>query len=299
MARGPLSVVVPTRDRPGMLAACLAALNAELQPQDELLVADSASTGAAEVAQVVAEAGARLVRCEVKGAALARNAGWRAAVHEDVVFVDDDMRVLPGWADALAAPDATFVVGRTVAPSSYDGDPATVTYGRPAEVVDRDTVGSTAASNNLLVRRSALVSSGGFDERLGPGTWFEAGEDLELLDRLLAVGATGRFAHDAVAVHEQWRHGAARQRLQLAYGKGMGARTAAAFRRSPRDGWRLLPEMLRLKGLRTAGRRLAGPAVPAQASDAPPDVSGWVGPVLWRLGALLGFAAGLVRLRPR
>jgi GT2 family glycosyltransferase len=297
MARPPLSVVVPTRDRPEMLATCLAALVADLGPHDEVVVADSASLRAGEIAQVAAAAGARLVRCEVKGAARARNAGWQAALHPEVAFIDDDVTVLPGWADALAGhtgAGTAFAAGRTVAPAGYSGEAASVTQARPPEVVA--TAGPFLASNNLLVRREVLVSVGGFDERLGPGTWFEAGEDLELLDRVLATGATGRYCHDAVAVHEQWRDTAQRRRLQWSYGKGMGARCAAAARRRPGDGWRLLPDVLRLKGLRT----LIGRARPAGAElpDGSADVSGWAGPVLWRVGALVGLTVGLVRLSP-
>ena len=293
-----LSVVVPTRDRPERLATCLAALTDVLGPDDELVVADSASADPAAVAAVVAQYGGRLVRCEQKGASRARNAGWRAARAEEVAFVDDDVVVRAGWADALVGRTGAgvgFAAGRTVAPEGHTGAAVSVTVGQPDEVVDRSSRGAFLAANNLLVRREVLEQVGGFDERLGPGTWLEAGEDLELLDRVLEAGVTGRFVADAVAEHEQWRDPAAARRLQWAYGKGMGARVAAAARRSPRDGWVLLPEALRLGGLRTLLRR-AGSSPSAEVAEAPEDVSGWAGPLLWRLGALVGLAVGLVRL---
>jgi GT2 family glycosyltransferase len=308
MARAPLTVVVPTRDRPEMLAACLAALRADLAPTDQLVVVDSASVAADAVAEVVATAGAQLVRCDVRGASRARNAGWRAAVHDEVAFVDDDVRVLAGWSEAFVGRTddrVGFVVGRTLAPEGYVGEPASVTHGRPPDVLDGTTVGRFAASNNLLLRRSALEACGGFDERLGPGTWFEAGEDLEMLDRVIATGLVGHYAHDAAVVHEQWRAPGERLRLQWSYGKGMGARTAAAARRRPGDGWRLLPEVLRIKGLLTLGRRLTRRSAPTDveagpgASQTSDDASGWAGPVVWRGGALVGLVVGLVRLKPR
>lgn len=299
--RAPLTVVVPTRDRPEILASCLQALAAELGSGDEVVVADSASTDAAGVAEVVAAAGATLVRCALKGASRARNAGWRAAHHDLVVFVDDDVWVQPGWADALAAAadGAAFALGRTVAPEGFEGDSGSVTYGTLPERIDAATVGRVAATNPLLVRRELLLSCGGFDERMGPGTWFEAGEDLELLDRLLATGGSGRYAERAVAVHEQWRSAEERRRLQWSYGKGMGARAGAALRRDPRAGLAMLPDVLRLKGLLTALRRTPGlaPATPA-GGDGPPDTGGWLSPLVWRLGALVGLLAGLVRLGP-
>jgi len=305
MPRDPVAVVVPTRNRPELLATCLAALQAELAAGDEVLVVDSASDDAPAVARVAAGAGARLVRCDERGASRARNAGWRATDRELVVFVDDDMQVHAGWADALVAaavPGVSFVAGRTVASGATGGQAASVTWGRPDEVIDRSTRGAFAASNNLLVRRSALLRTGGFDERLGPGTWLEAGEDLELLDRVLATGAEGRYAHDAVASHEQWRDAHASRRLQLSYGKGMGARFALMLRREPRRARQQANELLRLGGLvtlvRRALRRDLPPADPsAPAAEAAED-GGLAGPLLWRFGALLGLAVGLVVLRP-
>jgi glycosyltransferase involved in cell wall biosynthesis len=306
MSRDPVGVVVPTRNRPEMLAHCLAALRAELDPADEVVVVDSASDDADAVARVVASEGARLVRCDVKGASRARNAGWRSTDRELVVFVDDDVQVHQGWAAALVAaassPEVAFVAGRTVASGAVQSQLATVTWGRPAEVIDRNTRGAFAASNNLLVRRSALLRTGGFDERLGPGTWLEAGEDLELLDRVLATGDQGRYAHDAVASHEQWRDARAALRLQLSYGKGMGARFSLMLRRDPRRARQQVNELLRLGGLLTLLRRFAaaGAASPEPSGPAPSasESTGFAGPLLWRFGALVGLVVGLFVLRP-
>jgi glycosyltransferase involved in cell wall biosynthesis len=300
-----LSVVIPTRDRVDMLRECLAALTPALGPDCEVVVADSASADADGVAREAAAAGARLVRCEGKGPSRARNAGWRAALAPEVAFVDDDIRVSAGWAAALVGRtggEVGFVAGRTVAPEGHEGQAVSVTTGRPDEVIGRRTGGDVLAANNLLVRREVLEAVGGFDERLGPGTRLAAGEDLELLDRVREAGWVGRYAHDALAVHEHWRDPSQLRRLQWAYGKGMGARVAAATRRSPLEGLRLLPQMLRLGGLVTLGRRLAGRAAPEASEPSGPgdqDVSGWAGPVLWRLGAWVGLLRGLVELGPR
>jgi glucosyl-dolichyl phosphate glucuronosyltransferase len=306
---GPVAVVVPTRDRPDQLARCLAALRPQLLAGDELIVADSASRARDAVARVASDAGARLVRCELPGASRARNTGWRAAKAPWVVFVDDDMVVRPGWLEALRPlqdlDGVAFAGGRTVAPQSSSGTPASITLVSPPEVLRRGVRGPLAGSNNLAVRREALERVGGFDERLGPGAgWLDAGEDLELLDRLLEQGWTGRHVPSALAEHEQWRSAAERRRLEYAYGKGMGARVAAAVRRHPVRGWALLPEVLRLGGLVTLARRaLPGTGPIAPAEDLPAvgervDSGGWLLPVLWRLGALLGLAVGLVRLPP-
>src|SRR5437588_3993607 len=115
-----MTVVVPTRDRPELLAGCLKALSQELAAEDELIVVDSASTDP-RVALTARHFGARLVRCERPGASLARNRGWREGRHEVVAFIDDDVRVAHGWREAAAevmsgVPGLAFVTGRLEAP---------------------------------------------------------------------------------------------------------------------------------------------------------------------------------------
>lgn len=217
-----LSVVVPTRDRPEQLSRCLVSLRAELTGCDELIVVDSASSPPVSVAGAL--------RCDRPGAALARNVGWRAARAPLVAFVDDDVRVLPGWRNALVAAfgpaDVSFVAGAVAVPPGQEGveqPVAVTTLAEPTALTSasRGTLGATA---NLAVRATALREVGGFDERLGPGTWARAAEDLDLLDRLFQLGHRGWFAPAAAAVHEQWRRRPALLRLQWAYGVGQGAR---------------------------------------------------------------------------
>ena len=206
----------------------------------------------------------------------------------------------PGWADALAAAaasrgDVAFVTGRVALPDGAS-DPtgfALIDHGepRPLDAQTRGVIGGTA---NLLVSRAALAAVGGFDERLGPGRWLSAGEDLDLLDRIVEAGMTGWYEPSAVVECEQWREGAARARLAWAYGKGMGARFAAMARRSPVRALRRWNELLRLGGLLTVVRRRREPAVPAAPAE-PSQQAGrnWSEPVLWRLGAIVGFVAAL------
>ena len=231
-----LSVVVPTRDRPEMLAACLGALGASLRAGDELIVVDSASADAGSVAAVVAAHGGRLVRCDEPGASRARNAGIGAAAHGVVAFVDDDVRVAPGWAAGMAAAFATdgvvFVTGRVdVPPEQADRQRlvALKTEVHP-NPIDLETPAPLGASANLGVRRDALVAVGGFDELLGGGARLEAAEDLDLFDRLLAAGFRGRYEPEALAFHEQWRDRWALVRLDWRYGIGAGARLSKLAR---------------------------------------------------------------------
>lgn len=256
MTRQPLTVVVPTRDRVGMLSDCLAALHAELAAEDRIVVADSASVAAGKVAELAEAHGAGLVRCDQPGTSRARNAGWRTATHELIGFIDDDVRVHAGWADAIVAafddPAVGFVTGRIVLPASQaDAErPVAVSSRTERELLHPGLSGDLGASANLAVRRSALEAVGGFDETLGPGTWAASAEDLDLFDRLFDAGLSGLFEPAAEIEHNQWRTRGQLLSLDWRYGKGMGVRLARLARRDPTRSRRLLREAVVSEGIR-------------------------------------------------
>ena len=225
-----LSVVVATRDRAWLLGPCLEALAASVASGDEIIVVDSCSR-APDTAAVAAANGVRVVRCDVAGASRARNTGWRTAAHEVVAFVDDDVRVGPGWAGAVRRtfcdhPEVAFVTGR-LGLTNEDADtewPVAFFDGAEPLAIGPDEAANIGHGANLSVRRAALDLVGGYDEQLGPGARFHAGEDLELMDRLLAHGLNGRYQPAAEATHEQYRTRAELVRLEWRYGIGQGAR---------------------------------------------------------------------------
>jgi glycosyltransferase involved in cell wall biosynthesis len=231
-ARPPVSVVVPTRDRPDRVATCVAAVRRALRDGDEVVVVDSASR-----VPLGPQNGARVVRVDVPGASRARNAGWRATTHELVLFTDDDCLPEPGWADALAAaladPAVGFAWGRVVAAVPGTGT-ADHDVGGPMRAVPGDDAAPLGGAGNLAVKRPLLERTGGYDELLGPGEPLRAAEDKDLLARLLREGATGVFAVDAVVEHEVWRGRWELLRLQHHYGIGAGA-LGAKLRREGGD----------------------------------------------------------------
>jgi glycosyltransferase involved in cell wall biosynthesis len=224
----PVSVVVPTRNRPELLAGCLEALRRELGTEDELIVVDSASTDL-RVGMVAERFGARLVRCERPGASLARNCGWREARHDVVAFIDDDVRVAPGWRkaadEAMSDSGPSFVTGRLEAPDGeLTSHPVALQTELIPTVIDVHTVVSAGHGANVLLRRIALERTRGFDEQFGPGAALRAAEDEDLFDRLLAAGFVGRYEPDLLAFHVQWRDRRKLLGLEWSYGFGMGAR---------------------------------------------------------------------------
>jgi hypothetical protein len=141
-------------------------------------------------------------------------------------------------------------------------------------------------SANVGVNRAALEAVGGFDPRLGPASWFGGGEDLDFFDRLVSSGFVGRYDPSVRGCHVQWRDARTYLHTHWSYGKGMGGRFGALVWRDHARARRLLNELLRLEGIRTA------------TSDVRErHRRSWGPPIAWRLGAVVGFAVGVVRLR--
>lgn len=230
-----LAVVVPTRDRPELLAGCLdALLSTDLAPAD-VIVVDSASRDRNAVAPALAR-GTVVLRCDEPGASRARNLGWRSTDRPIVAFVDDDVRVGSRWAGAVKAPfedpSVVLVTGAVSADGPVGDRSVATTDDVAAGTFTRDWRGHVGASANVAVRREVLEAVGGFDEMLGAGGRLRAAEDLDLFDRVLEHG-DGWHEVSAGSVHDQWRSRCDLLRLEVDYGIGFGARLAKLSRTRP------------------------------------------------------------------
>ena len=200
-----VSVVVPVRDRPADLAACLASLERLRYPRRrlEVVVVDDGSTAAVTVPD-----GVRLLRLGTgRGPAAARNAGARASRSEVLAFLDSDCVAEPGWLEtlvpALAVPGVGAAGGRVLPAferrwlERYEAVRSPLDLGsrpraaRPAEPVPY------LVSANLVVRRPVFESVGGFDPAL---RW---GEDVDLVWRLHAAGWRIRYDPAARVSHHE------------------------------------------------------------------------------------------------
>lgn len=229
-----MTVIVCTRDRPELLRGCLDALQAALRSGDELIVVDSASTDDTTRA-VVGETEARYLRAERPGLSVARNVGWKAATHALIAFVDDDVRVTPDWAATMASTLGAgydFVTGRVDVPAGQEDidRPVAIADDPQAIEVDAKSFGFWGHGANMGTRRDSLEQLRGFDELLGAGGRFPAGEDYDFFDRVFALDGRGRYEPAVRAVHEQWRSRRSLLRLDHGYGMGAGARVSKLLR---------------------------------------------------------------------
>jgi GT2 family glycosyltransferase len=207
-----LTVVLPTRRRPGSLARALAGLAGQVQPPAYRLVVVDNDPGPHPEPWV--PPGAVLLREPVPGAAAARNRGIAAADTPLLAMLDDDVVPEPGWLRALATPvlegRADLTGGRVVLDPSVarprwlapglEGYLTALYLGPDEAELAPD---QTLLTASLLTRTELLRAVGGFDPRLGPqGKTQLVGDDVQLVRALRAAGARARWVPSAVVVHE-------------------------------------------------------------------------------------------------
>jgi len=178
-----LTFVMPVRDDASRLKQCLASVAANgHQEECEIVVADNGSRDSSP--QVAREAGALVVDLPRATVAEMRNVAARNARGDLLAFVDADHLLDQRWVES--ALDLFRDPGIAAAGAHYsspnDANWVQRAYGRfrPAlrGIRDADWLGS----GNLIVRREAFRSVGGFDASL------EACEDVDLCNRLRQRG---------------------------------------------------------------------------------------------------------------
>lgn len=213
------AIVVPTRDRPGYLDVALASLapQAAAAGAEVVVVLDGPDAASAAVAE---RHGARVIAFDApRGLNAARNAAIDGTDAELLLFVDDDVRVLPGWLPAmLAAAEATperdvftgpirvVLEGGGPRTCSRDAPPITSFDAGPADV---DVAHAWGA--NLTIRRAAFESAGRFDEAIPVG-----GDEEEWEERHRAAGGRIRYVAAAALEHRRTRADASLKALSRA-----------------------------------------------------------------------------------
>lgn len=199
-----IAVVIPVYGA-RYLAACLASVFAQTRPADEVIVVDDGSPERSLIDEAVAPYGERVVRLRQPnlGAGAARNHGVRSTDAELIAFLDaDDL-----WAPELlreqerrltAPPGCTLVysnatlIGTGALPGRLFTDRAPSCGEVTVEALVRQRC--TVLTSSVLVRRSALIACGLFDETL----W--RGQDFDMWVRLAHRGASFAYTSDPLVV---------------------------------------------------------------------------------------------------
>jgi len=206
----------------------------------------------------------RYIRQARLGLSASRNEAV-ARTHQSVIaFTDDDCVPHRLWLSSLSQ-----LLARPDAPAAVTGSVYPLGEERPGTFVVSSRTGSVAldfrgksipwmvgTGANFAAQREWLLRVGGFDERLGTGSPGLAGEDAELLYRLLVAGATIKYWPEAIIYHE--RQGRAhRLASRRSYGYGIGALCALWLRRRDFFALKMLIGWLRQQsiGITRAGTR--------------------------------------------
>lgn len=192
-----ISYVLPTRDRPAVLARTLAKLGELSAHEAEVIVVDNASAEPVRLEPVLANGiTVRVVRLERNAGAAGRNAGAAATnpASRWIVTLDDDSYPLDvGHLEALrrARPDVA-AVGAEIWLPTVDGRPMHEAGGLP-EVI----VGCGAA-----IRRNVFLEVGGYDEKFD-----YYAEEYDLCARLILRGWLVAFDTRFGVMHHKERQG--------------------------------------------------------------------------------------------
>jgi glycosyltransferase involved in cell wall biosynthesis len=229
MEAAPATIVVPTRNRAGYLDAALRSFAAQVADtgSEVIVVVDGADPDSVAVAE---RRGARTIaHPEPLGPNAARNAGWRAARGELIVFVDDDVEAPRTWLRALlaaaaATPDRDVFAGPIRAALDGGGPRSCGRDKPPITTLDHGAADldiPVGWSANLAIRRAALETVGAFDESIPVG----AGDEEEWQERHRANGGQVRYVAAAGLDHRRTGRDATLRALARAqFHRGRAAR---------------------------------------------------------------------------
>jgi GT2 family glycosyltransferase len=251
----PVSVVVPTRERPEILDRCLQHLAWLDYPDYEVLVVDNAPVSPA-TRELVRRRGEQFgelhyLREDRPGQSWARNRGLMATSSSIVAFVDDDVAVDRGWLSALAsafasAEDVGCVTG-LILPAELDTDAQALLeeYGgfskgfdrrvfdldenRPPDPLFPYAAGRFGSGASMAFRADVLRQVGAFNLALGTGSPPCGGEDLTAFRKVVLAGHKLVYEPAAIAYHPHPRTYRDLRRQLFRYGRALGAYMTACL----------------------------------------------------------------------
>jgi glycosyltransferase involved in cell wall biosynthesis len=201
-----LSVVIPTRNRPGSIAETVSALKHQDLPSSgyEIVVVDDGSVPPVVLDQKEAGPKLTVIRRSNGERSTARNAGAAAARGEIILFVDDDIAVgsdfLSRHLNAHCRWPGALIVGSVALPNEGTPKPFLRFRKRLEQNGLPETEGPTAVPNfctaaNMSIARDDFQAIGGFDSTI------VSSEDQDFAFRHRRCGGSIVFLPKAAAIH--------------------------------------------------------------------------------------------------
>ena len=191
-----ISVVICTRNRGASIVQTLESVFANEHPSFEVIVVDQSTNQETfdAVAPYFRDTRFRYIRSDTVGLGVCRNVGLKAARGDIVAYTDDDCTVpihwLQGVCETIKANPRIAMVFCNVEPAPFNPSDGYI----PAYTIPKDRI--IHSMRDLLFwelgigagmgfRRELIISIGGFDNCLGAGSRFYAGEDHDIAIRIL------------------------------------------------------------------------------------------------------------------
>ena len=243
MAQRPtcITAVICTRNRGSSVMAALETVLANTPSNFEVIVVDQSTNEdtARAVEPFCTDPRFHYVRTPTQGLGVARNIGLAEACSAVVAFTDDDCTVPANW---LARMNAIFeryprvaVAFCNVAPAPYDPRQGFIPHylrrGNQLVRTMRDKCRARGMGAGMVVRKSAILATGGFDEHLGAGGLFPSCEDGDIAVRALINGWWVYETDEATVVHYGFRNWSDGRELTKRDWIGIGAAYAKPVRR--------------------------------------------------------------------
>jgi GT2 family glycosyltransferase len=207
-----VTIAICTNGRDSLIHA-VESISKQSIPPDKLLIIDQSGKGAARTAVEKSgyQGACEVVDQDAKGLSKARNEAVDRLDSDWLFFTDDDCILSLDLVEQLHKvvaryPEAAFLAGSCIRPLDYNP----VTHDVPGLLIhnqielnadtlmkDEDLIGAC-----LAFRRDLLVKVGKFDDYLGAGTEWPAGEECDYAFRAILAGYVGRATARLLVFHE-------------------------------------------------------------------------------------------------
>jgi glycosyltransferase involved in cell wall biosynthesis len=260
-----ISVLIPTRERPQQLDACVKSVLASDHKSFEVIVIDQSP----EPYALIRDPRLHIYHSAARGKSAALNVAMELASGHLFAFTDDDCTVSQDWlTQGLGCletqPEVDLIYGALLA-IPHNHSQWFVPEFSPARM---EVVSGAAraryrggAGANMFARRELFERIGGFDEAIGPGAPFRSCEEYDIYYRALRAGAKVLRDPENAVLHwgKRAHSDGSSQRLLNDYFYGEGAVLAKHVRSGDRVALRIsLTIMLRELGFLVCSRLVHG-----------------------------------------
>lgn len=227
-----ISLIVPTINRTTELKKLFQSIKECNYPNFEVIIVDqNADIDISNIIDGFKDYFAiKHIKVNFKGAAKARNYGFKYASGDIINFPDDDCELSK---DLLYKVNNIFneninnelIFGKSL--DRYSMQASIVNFYNSPVVVRYSNIYRSTVEFTMFIRKNVFEELGGYDEELGVGTYFGAEEGADFVIRTLNLGKKIIYYPDLLFYHpEKINKYSVNECLRgLKYGRGMGALT--------------------------------------------------------------------------